>query len=57
MRYVVVSKDPDQSQHSDSEIETKAIDEITKDSISKMIILYADQTLRTIVLCHRDFES
>jgi len=56
-RHVVVSKDPDQSQHPDSEIETKAIDEITKDNISRTIIFYANQMLRTIALCYRDFES
>jgi len=53
----VVSKNPDQSQHPDSEIETKAIDEITKDNISRTIIFYTTQMSRTIVLCYRDFES
>ena len=56
-RHVVVSKNPDQSQHPDSEIETKAIDETTKDNISRTIIFYANQMLRTIALCYRDFES
>jgi len=57
IRNVVVSKNPDQSQHPDSEIETKAIDEITKDNISRTIIFYANQMLRTIALCYRDYES
>jgi len=56
-RHVVVSKNPDQNQHPDSEIETKAIDETTRDNISRTIILYAGRTLRTIALCYRDFES
>ena len=56
-RHVVVSKDPDLCQHPDSEIETKAIDEITKDNISRMIIFYTNQMLRTIALCYWDFES
>jgi Ca2+-transporting ATPase len=42
---------------SESEIETKAIDDIAKDNISRTIIFYAHQMLRTIVLCYRDFES
>jgi Ca2+-transporting ATPase len=50
-------KNPDHSQHADSEIETKAINEITKDNISRTIIFYANQMLRTIALCYRDFES
>lgn len=56
-RHVVVSKNPDQKQHPESEIETKAIDETTKDNISRTIIFYANQMLRTIALCYRDFES
>ncbi|KAJ3515894.1 hypothetical protein NLJ89_g1472 [Agrocybe chaxingu] len=38
-------------------IETKPIDEIAQDNISRTIIFYANQTLRTISLCYRDFES
>jgi Ca2+-transporting ATPase len=56
-RHVVVSKNPDRSQDPDSEIETAAIDEITRDTISRTIAFYANQMLRTIVLCYRDFES
>jgi len=56
-RHVVVSKNPDHSQHVDSEVETKAIDEVTRDNISRTIIFYANQMLRTIALCYRDFES
>ena len=56
-RHVVVSKNPDHSQHADSEIEVKAIDEVTKDNTSRTITFYANQMLRTIALCYRDFES
>ena len=55
--HVVVSKNPDHSQHADSEIETKAIDETTKDNISRTITFYVNQMLRTITFCYRDFES
>ena len=56
-RHVVVSKNPDQSQHPDSEIETGAINKTTKGNISRTITFYANQMLRTIALCYRDFES
>ncbi|KAF8972113.1 hypothetical protein BDZ97DRAFT_1752724 [Flammula alnicola] len=38
-------------------IETKPIDELAKENISRTIIFYANQTLRTIALCYRDFTS
>jgi len=53
----VVSKNPDHKQNTDSEFETKAIDEVTKDNISRTTIFYANQMLWTIALCHRHFES
>jgi len=56
-RHVVVSKNSDQSKYPDSEIETEPIDETTKDDISRTIIFYANQMLRTVALCYRDFES
>jgi len=56
-RHVIVSKNPDHTQHADSEIETKAIDEVTKDNVSRTIIFYTNQMLRTIALCYRDFKS
>ncbi|KAF9778981.1 hypothetical protein BJ322DRAFT_466634 [Thelephora terrestris] len=52
-RHVVVSKDADQSQDPNSEIDTRAID----DNISRTVISHANQTLRTIALCYRDFSS
>jgi len=56
-RHVVVSESPDRNRHPDLEIETKAIDGVTEENISKTTSLYADQMLRTIALCYRDFES
>lgn len=40
-----------------SEIEKKRFDEVSYDNISKTIIFYANQSLRTIALCYRDFEQ
>ncbi|PPR03673.1 hypothetical protein CVT24_007794 [Panaeolus cyanescens] len=52
-RHIVVSRD-----HSASdEIETKEIDAHSRDNISRTIIFYANQTLRTIAVCYRDFSS
>ena len=56
-RHVVVSKHADQNQDPNSRIETRSIDETTKDNISRTIIFYANQMLRTIALCYRDFSS
>ena len=39
------------------DIETEIIDELDRENISRTIALYANQSLRTIALCYRDFES
>jgi Ca2+-transporting ATPase len=39
------------------EVETVAINSAARENISRTIIFYANQTLRTIALCYRDFES
>lgn len=39
------------------EIDTADIDELTRDNIDRTVTFYADQTLRTIALCYRDFPS
>ena len=54
--HIVISKNPDQSQYPNSEIGTKAIDEISKHNIPRTIIFYTNQMLRTIALCYQDFE-
>ena len=40
-----------------AKIETKDIDELARENISRTIIFYANQTLRTIGLCYRDFAT
>ncbi|KAJ7158854.1 hypothetical protein C8R46DRAFT_1002629 [Mycena filopes] len=39
------------------EIETAAIDELANDNITRTTIFYANQMLRTIALCYKDFDS
>lgn len=56
-RHVVVSKDAQKNSAGNGEVETEEIDAIATDNISRTIIFYANQTLRTIALCYRDFES
>ncbi|KAK4688429.1 P-type Ca2+ transporter type 2C, partial [Tremellales sp. Uapishka_1] len=51
--HIVISE----SAPSTSEIETTDFTTSTMGNISKTIIFYANQTLRTIALCYRDFES
>ncbi|KAL1663042.1 hypothetical protein GGF50DRAFT_103433 [Schizophyllum commune] len=53
--HVVVSKDGASS--STADVETQPIDQAAADNISRTIIFYANQTLRTIALCYRDFEQ
>lgn len=42
---------------SSDEVEVQEIDELGRDNISRTIIFYANQSLRTIALCYRDFSS
>lgn len=51
-RHVVVERGS-----ADKDVETRELDELSRDNISRTIIFYANQTLRTIALCYRDFES
>lgn len=55
-RHVVVRQDPREND-ADGEVETQEIDELSRDNISRTIIFYANQTLRTIALCYREFNS
>ena len=55
MRHVVASKNADQRQGANNEIEIKAINEFSKDNISRTTIFYANQMLRTLALCYWDF--
>ncbi|KAF9059412.1 Ca-transporting ATPase [Rhodocollybia butyracea] len=56
IRHVVVGR-PDQDKPTSDDIETKEIDELSADNISRTIIFYANQMLRTISVCYRDFEQ
>jgi Ca2+-transporting ATPase len=56
-RHVVVHPDGYDSRDDKGVVETKGIDELAGDNISRTIIFYANQTLRTIALCYRDFAS
>ncbi|EPT01645.1 hypothetical protein FOMPIDRAFT_1023144, partial [Fomitopsis schrenkii] len=38
-------------------IETKEMDDLARDNVSRTTIFYANQMLRAITLCYRDFES
>jgi Ca2+-transporting ATPase len=52
MHHIVLEKE-----QSGDNIKTKIIDELNRENISRTIIFYANQTLRTIALCYRDFKS
>jgi Ca2+-transporting ATPase len=53
VRHVVVHQGDLDGQNED--VETAPIDNMEKDNISRTIIFYANQTLRTIALCYREF--
>jgi Ca2+-transporting ATPase len=52
-QHIIVTKDGKYS----NGLQTKEIDELGRENISRTIIFYANQTLRTIAVCYRDFES
>ncbi|KDR79013.1 hypothetical protein GALMADRAFT_64503 [Galerina marginata CBS 339.88] len=54
-RHIVIRKDG--QYHDSDDIETELIDELARENISRTIIFYANQTLRTIALCYRDLDS
>ncbi|KAG6839792.1 hypothetical protein C0991_011647 [Blastosporella zonata] len=54
---VVRSPTSEKGGEESAEVETKAIESIEEENISRTIIFYANQTLRTIALCYRDFEQ
>ena len=57
-RHVVVGMDAgERGPSDDEEVETAEIDDLACDNISRTIIFYANQTLRTIALCYRDFDT
>ncbi|KAJ7608118.1 hypothetical protein DFH06DRAFT_1379188 [Mycena polygramma] len=55
--HVVIHKDGAGAGVATTEIETALIDEFANDNITRTTIMYANQTLRTIALCYKDFDS
>ena len=55
--HVVVHRDGDHGVDDDGVVETAPLSDLDSDNISRTIIFYANQTLRTIALCYRDFDS
>lgn len=53
-KHVVVAQN---SAEGDDEVDSREIGENEQDNMTRTIIFYANQTLRTIALCYRDFES
>lgn len=53
--HVVVNKDGNFD--TSGVVQTRAIDEFAEDNISRTIIFYANQSLRTIALCYRDLPT
>ena len=56
-QHVVVRNRNSETGKVNEEVEVKTIDDLAKENISRTIIFYANQTLRTIALCYKDFES
>ena len=57
-RYVVVNQPRQDSSSSESdEVETREIDELSKENIANTIIFYANQMLRTVALCYREVDT
>ncbi|KZT57691.1 Ca-transporting ATPase [Calocera cornea HHB12733] len=58
-RHVVTRPvDEDEDQSSDNQdVEVDQFNELTRENIQRTIIFYANQSLRTIAICYRDFES
>ena len=54
-RHVIVSPDANQASDEDATVETIEIDAYAEVNVSRTIIFYANQTLRTIAICYRDF--
>ncbi|KAG6877777.1 hypothetical protein C0993_003978 [Termitomyces sp. T159_Od127] len=56
-KHVVVHPPSEKGPEKREDIEVKAIEEPEADNINRTIIFYANQTLRTIALCYRDFDQ
>ncbi|KAG8213247.1 Ca-transporting ATPase [Butyriboletus roseoflavus] len=56
-RHVVVSPNANQGSDDDATVETAEIDTYAEVNVSRTIIFYANQSLRTIAICYRDFAT
>ncbi|CAE6514845.1 unnamed protein product [Rhizoctonia solani] len=56
-RHVIVHRPGSPTTSDDKTIETAPITELEEENISRTIIFYANQMLRTIAIAYRDFES
>ena len=58
-RHVVVQSASERSSPANEKdvVKTCAIDDLARDNLSRSIIFYANQSLRTIALCYREFDS
>ena len=56
-RHVVLSLNGTAATDENAPVETTDIDTDAKENISRTIIFYANQTLRTIAICYRDFSN
>lgn len=54
-RHVVVSPNANQTSDEDATVETAELDAYAEVNVSRTIIFYANQSLRTIAICYRDF--
>ncbi|KAF9235312.1 putative calcium ATPase [Melanogaster broomeanus] len=57
IRHVIISSPPDQGDDDTTIVETAEIGMNSPENISRAIIFYANQTLRTIAVCYRDFRT
>ncbi|PWN42098.1 calcium-translocating P-type ATPase [Ceraceosorus guamensis] len=55
-RHIVVP-DPDSQESEQGIIQTSAFNEEARENVAKTIIFYANQMLRTIAICYRDFDD
>ncbi|KAF8628028.1 hypothetical protein AX15_004145 [Amanita polypyramis BW_CC] len=55
-RYVSVQKNLPEQANDGLEVKTKSMDEQAEENIKRTIIYYANQSLRTIALCYREFD-
>jgi len=55
--HVVVNQPGQHQPQGEDDVELKEITQEDRDNVARTIVFYANQTLRTIALCYKDFES